>query len=607
MASTTFPTSCTTTIFPSKNSSSLPHFLHKPIKTPLVFNVNTKPPTKLPPCRASDSSDQNPGPQTPTPRVDRRNVLLGLGGLYGAYNYTTYNNNSNAVASPVPPPDVSKCGPATITNTTDKVPYSCCPPPFSGDAVDYELPSFSRLNVRPAAHAVQEEQLEKYKTAVRRMRELPDDDPRSFYQQANVHCAYCNGAYKLAGGGGQDYQIHFSWLFFPFHRWYLYFHERILQSLIGDPTFTIPYWNWDNPQGMFLPEIFDETGSPLYDEVRNQGHRRNGFLLDLAYSAGEVVLDASESQILRNNLAVMYRQMVTNAPCPSLFFGNALRGEGYDTSSGGGTIESVPHNTIHRWVGDPRTAHNEDMGNFYSAALDPIFYSHHWNVDRMWALWKTLGGRRDITDSDWLQSEFVFYDENKTLVKVKVQDCLEHERLGYTFQTMPAPWRDFRPTTRKRARANQSSSRVLIPLASKVLPVALDRTITFKVRRPRAGRSMTEKEEQEEVLGLGLTYDETKSIRFDLFINEDNGLKAFELDQAEYLGSFANLAHIHERSGRDSDDNKPKTTTFNLAITEVLEDLELEFDGSITVTLVPKLNGDDFITVTSAVVSLVAC
>ncbi|VFQ85383.1 unnamed protein product [Cuscuta campestris] len=537
--------------------------------------------------------------------VDRRNVLLGLGGLYGAY-YTNYNNN-NAGASPVPPPDISKCGPATITSTTDKVPYSCCPSLFSGDAADYELPSFSRLNVRPAAHAVQEEQLEKYKAAVRRMRDLPDDDPRSFYQQANVHCAYCNGAYKLAGGG-QDYQIHFSWLFFPFHRWYLYFHERILQSLIGDPTFTIPYWNWDNPQGMFLPEIFDERGSPLYDEVRNQGHR-NDFLLDLAYSAGEV-LDASESQILRNNLALMYRQMVTNAPCPLLFFGNALRGEGYDTSSGGGTIESVPHNTIHRWVGDPRTTHNEDMGNFYSAALDPIFYSHHWNVDRMWALWKTLGGkRRDITDPDWLQSEFVFYDENKTLVKVKVQDCLEHEKLGYTFETMPMPWRNFRPTWRKKARANPSNSRVLIPPASKVLPVALDRTITFRVRRPRVRRSTTEKEEQEELLGLGLTYDETKSIRFDLFINEDNDLKAFELDRAEYLGSFANLAHIHEGSGRDradNDDKKPKTTTFNLAITEVLEDLELEFDGSITVTLVPKLNGE-FITVTSAVVSLVAC
>ncbi|CAH9103991.1 unnamed protein product [Cuscuta europaea] len=304
MASATFILSCTTAAI------SFSH-LQKP-SNPLG---NPKPPkhrSSKVSRAASSSKDQEPAPENTIPpgmTLDRRNVLLGLGGLYGAYNLSP--SGGSALASPVPAPDITNCGPATITSSTEKVPYSCCPP-FSGTVVDYKLPAFSTLNVRPAAHAVDEEQLEKYKTAVQRMKELPEDDPRNFYQQANVHCAYCNGAYKLAGG--EEYQVHFSWLFFPFHRWYLYFHERILQSLIGDPTFTMPYWNWDNPQGMFLPEIFDDQTSPLYDKLRDQRHRMD-FIVDLGYSAGEA-LDATEIQILQNNLAIMYRQMVTNAPCP---------------------------------------------------------------------------------------------------------------------------------------------------------------------------------------------------------------------------------------------------------------------------------------------------
>ena len=63
----------------------------------------------------------------------------------------------------------------------------------------------------------------------------------------------------------------------------------------------------------------------------------------------------------------------------------------------------------------------ENMGNFYSIARDPIFFLHHANVDRMWSVWKTLGGkRRDFTDTDWLDARFLFYYENAMLIRVKV-------------------------------------------------------------------------------------------------------------------------------------------------------------------------------------------
>ncbi|KAF7803500.1 polyphenol oxidase, chloroplastic-like [Senna tora] len=41
----------------------------------------------------------------------------------------------------------------------------------------------------------------------------------SFTQQANIHCAYCDGAYHQVGFPEMDLQVHNSWLFLPFHRW----------------------------------------------------------------------------------------------------------------------------------------------------------------------------------------------------------------------------------------------------------------------------------------------------------------------------------------------------------------------------------------------------
>ncbi|XP_031097153.1 catechol oxidase B, chloroplastic-like [Ipomoea triloba] len=535
-------------------------------------------------CAASSEGRENPESLS-SAKLDRRNVLLGLGGLYGAYNLGG-GSNPFALADPVPIPDVSACHLATISFSQCKVPYSCCPPITDTTNVEYyKIPSFSKLNVRPAAHAVDDEYLNKYKTAgndstgIQKMKDLPSTDPRNFYNQAKVHCAYCNDAYQLAD---KPYQIHFTWLFFPFHRWYLYFFERIMQSMIDDPTFTLPYWNWDNPQGMTFPEIFDDESSPLYDQYRNQEHLK-GKVIDLAYSGDEI--DASDFQKVKNNLAVMYRQMVTNAPCPLLFFGNPIRGETGFTGSGMGTIENIPHNSVHRWTGDPRNANNEDMGNFYSAANDPVFYCLHSNVDRMWTLWKTLGGnRKDIADKDWLQTEFLFYDETNTPVKVKVSDCVDNEKLGYTFQDMPTPWKNFKPTRKRRAKLRSTAS---VSASTDALPAKLNKTITFYVTR-----SAAEKEGEVELLNLDIDYYDTEFIRFDVFLNEDEDVNTVELDRIEYAGSFSNLPHVHNnQGGSTTNTSKSLKTTFSLAISELLQDLGLEGEDKVLVTLVPKVGG----------------
>ncbi|KAM3322733.1 catechol oxidase B, chloroplastic [Capsicum chacoense] len=581
--STTLPLSTNKTLSSSFTSSS---FIAKPSQ---LFLHGRRSQSFKVSCNANNSGEHDKNLDA----VDRRNVLLGLGGLYGAANVAPL-----AIASPIPPPDLKSCSKAHI-NETEEVSYSCCPPkPEDMDSVPYyKFPSMTKLRIRPPAHAADEEYIAKYQLATSRMRELDKDpfDPLGFKQQANIHCAYCNGAYKV---GGKELQVHFSWLFFPFHRWYLYFYERILGSLIGDPTFGLPYWNWDHPKGMRLPPMFDREGSSLYDEKRNQSHR-NGTIIDLGHFGDEV--QTTQLQMMTNNLTLMYRQMITNAPCPLLFFGAAYP-LGTDPSPGMGTIENIPHTPVHIWTGDnPRQPHGENMGNFYSAGLDPVFYCHHANVDRMWSEWKAIGGkRRDLSNKDWLNSEFFFYDENRNPYKVKVRDCLDTKKMGYDYAPMPTPWRNFKPIRKTTTGKVNTAS---LPPASKVFPLAkLDRAISFSINRPASSRTQQEKNEQEEMLTFNkIQYDDRQYVRFDVFLNVDKTVNADELDKAEFAGSYTSLPHVHG-------DNTTHVTsvTLQLAITELLEDIGLEDEDTIAVTLIPKKGGEG-ISIEGAEINLVDC
>jgi polyphenol oxidase len=134
-----------------------------------------------------------------------------------------------------------------------------------------------------------------------------------------------------------------------------------------------------------------------------------------------------QAELRGSNNRLMYNQMVTGAPVNRLFFGEAYRLESWP-GLGAGTIEAFPHGTVHDWTGDPTAKFpTSDMGNFRFAAYDPVFYAHHGNIDRLWDVWKSLPGdyRKDITDRDYLNTEFLFYDENGDLVKVKIAQALD--------------------------------------------------------------------------------------------------------------------------------------------------------------------------------------
>ena len=336
-------------------------------------------------------------------------------------------------AAPFPAPSVNDC-------------YSwegCCPPRSKVKPIPFTFPSSrTPVRTRQAAHLVNAAWIAQYKKAYALMRNLPKSDPRSLLNQAHLHCAYCGAAFTYPNSQ-YGLEIHEGWFFFAWHRAFLYFHERILASLINDPTFALPFWNWDNQgnsntngngRANTMPTYFQSppnAKNSLWDNNRNPCALPPN-ILDL--NSGGGCTNQSPANLITENSRLMATQIST-ATTQLLMFGSPYR-FGQVGGDGGGNLEGAPHGTVHVLVGNPNARSNpyDDMGNLDVAARDPLFYAHHANLDRLWEVWKTAGGRGnrvDISDPDYLNTQFIFYDENARLVSIKVSQVLQLSNLRY--------------------------------------------------------------------------------------------------------------------------------------------------------------------------------
>ncbi len=281
---------------------------------------------------------------------------------------------------------------------------SCAPPP-GGPATPFQPPAGLTNIQRKAISALNGTEVVRLRLAYQKLRELAaanPQDPRGWMQQAQVHCFQC-------GGNPQQSDIHQSWLFLPWHRAYLYFHERILAKLLGDDTFRLPYWDWDAAISRNLPLIHrpptvNGASNPLFDAKRGVN---NG--------------SAMPADIFPPDRNPM------NAPTFRTFGGNA---------SAGGALENGPHGLIHVWTGDPTMSDGlEDMGRLDTAARDPIFYAHHCNIDRLWAEWirRDPARHRNPATASFLNTRFTFFDEESKLRSIRVRDVLDSTRLGSSY------------------------------------------------------------------------------------------------------------------------------------------------------------------------------
>lgn len=413
---------------------------------------------------------------------------------------------------------------------------------------DPELP----IRIRRPVHLLTDAEVARLERAYQLQKDLPDSDPRSFTNQAKLHCLYCDSGIYYPDNPW-PLEIHNGWFFFPWHRMFLYFHERILAKLLDDDTFALPFWNWDNqtpeePYANVLPISYAKSGSPLWNQQRNKC-AEPPLIIDLNTIGG---CTAKSPSVLRTeNDRIMYTQVVSGAMSPQLFYGMPYR-YGDAGGHGPGTFEDNPHGTVHLWVGNPDSESGmfDDMGNFGRAARDPIFYAHHSNVDRIWTVWNTLPGeqRKAPVDPDFLDARFTFFDENGDLIIVNVSQTLDNELLRFRYEQMPTGWvtNGQLPGEENSVplcyRGNPTKTRKLIADTPYFKPSMVLHTVplTFKVQRPRR-----RPEVGVEVLELsGLSLIPALQAHWEAFLFLPNGNNKTTVSCPEFIGTFNYVAHV---------------------------------------------------------------
>jgi tyrosinase len=193
---------------------------------------------------------------------------------------------------------------------------------------------------------------------------------------------------------------HQSWYFPPWHRGYLIAIEGHIRKAIialgGPDTWALPYWNYLGPGNQYeIPPAFteptlpdDKTPNPLLVTAR-YGPKGDGNIY--------VPVPPVSSACMGNTVYTG-----SNAATPRPGFGGPQTGFSHDGGLSG-NLESNPHNQVHVDVGG-----NAPGGQTWGlmsdpgiAALDPVFYVHHANIDRLWAHWNA-GGNANPSNVAWL-------------------------------------------------------------------------------------------------------------------------------------------------------------------------------------------------------------
>jgi len=276
------------------------------------------------------------------------------------------------------------------------------------------------MAARKSVESLTDEELAAYRAAIAEAKAITAqsvDDERGYHHFAGLH--------------GLPLPVHCTHgdiLFLPWHRAYLYFFERALQDRVADVG--VPWWNWlsDRAHAEGMPQAFtaeDADGAPnplrrsdfdlaesYIDQLRAHPRLRQTIDPDSPDAPRTVRRPRGQRRPERlpwwtppDGLSARDRDNVATI----------LAAEDYiDFST---RLEDV-HGWVHVWVGG-------SMGQVATAAFDPIFWSHHAMIDRLWYLWQIRHGIPGPDESLW--------DRVLEPFPVTVRDMLSIDQLDYEY------------------------------------------------------------------------------------------------------------------------------------------------------------------------------
>jgi len=290
--------------------------------------------------------------------------------------------------------------------------------------------------------------IEWYARAVTAMQGRDLTDPTSLRYLAAIHGVNRRELPRRRWPRGATWNEcqHNSWFFLPWHRIYLHYFESVVRRTIADlggpSDWALPYWDYSDPERenvRRLPPAFRERQmpsgdpNPLFVSERAPGINQGGELDPL-------FVDIDDAMAIRH----FSRPTVDLDPDPANEFVSSGFGgprSGWNHSEGAlGRLEITPHGQVHVGVGgiDPPGW----MSLFETAGLDPIFYLHHANIDRLWEAWLGLGDGRKNPGVRW-RSMWFKVGGGAYAVTLSVREVLDTTQPPLTYRysniSVPAP------------------------------------------------------------------------------------------------------------------------------------------------------------------------
>lgn len=225
---------------------------------------------------------------------------------------------------------------------------------------------------------------------------------------------------------------------------------------------------------------------------------------------------------------------------------NSAESETHHMSAGSSTLEGQPHNQVHNNIGGI-------MPTLLSS-IDPIFFMHHCNIDRLWEVWArkqvALGLSALPTDEEaprFNPEPFLFFvDVNGDPVKTNTiaADYMDTERFGYDY--MPGTGED-------QVRFPVAAMGVTSGNASVVANGRFSDTIGGSAALALSGdfaRSLDAPRSQTRHVALisFVPPANVMGLRFDFFMSPKGMAPMISADSPELVGAFEFFGMVHEHT-----------------------------------------------------------
>jgi tyrosinase len=333
--------------------------------------------------------------------------------------------------------------------------------------LDAYRPLALRANALVALRNRTAAQTEELQTILGTLPSLIEDwsDPRSLGYQAQVHATYMLDPATWPSHLGTQVLwhecAHGNWFFLPWHRAYLLEFEAVarahIEALAGPhDTWALPYWNSSDyltiPEAAMLPLALLAPTLPDGVEVDGvevdpDGSRPNPLFEPSRVGPGPLTLPPSFVDWPDASQALKRRHFANAEDSNFVSFGGGYLEDltFFHSSNELGQMDLQPHGQGHVETGG-------FMASFFTAGLDPAFWMHHANVDRLWETYarslghgypfsqgRPAGGVAAEAFDSWSARQFRFVRSDGTVASWTAPDVLDTGLLGYEYDSIESP------------------------------------------------------------------------------------------------------------------------------------------------------------------------